>query len=67
MEKGFLLWSMGKNDMAVNSFGLKINSKYQMKSITFKENLKIRYNFYKEKNILFPEQKGTWKRIKKLK
>ena len=67
MEKGFLLWSMGKNDMAVNSFGLKINSKYQMKSITFKENLKIRYNFYKEKNKLFPEQKGTWKRIKKLK
>ena len=67
MEKGFLLWSMGKTEMAINTFGLKINTKYLLKPVTFKEKLKIRYKYYKDQDVLFPEQKSTWKKIKKLK
>ena len=67
MEKGFLLWSMGKTDMALNTFRLKINAKFIMKSMTFKEKLKEKYKYYKDQEIEFPEQKATWKKIKKLK
>lgn len=67
MEKGFLLWSMGRNEMAINTFKLKINAKYLIEGIYFKEKLKIRYKYYKDQNVLFPEQKSTWKKIKKLK
>ena len=66
MEKGFLLWSLGKLDMTINLFSLKNKVKYS-NGDTFIDRLKLRYSFYKDQNVIFPDQKKTWKKIKKLK
>lgn len=67
MEKGFLLWSMGKTEMAINTFRSKIKSKYILESITFKEKIKEKYKYYKDQDVVFNEEKSTWKKVKKLK
>lgn len=67
MEKGFLLWSMGKTEMAINTFRSKIKSKYILESITFKEKIKEKYKYYIDQDVVFLEEKPTWKKVKKLK
>ena len=67
LEKGFILWSMDKTDLSVDLFALKIRTEYK-NGDSFKAKLKDRYNHYtKTQNISFPNQKSTWKLIKKLK
>lgn len=68
LSKGFLFWSLGKNEQAIDVFKSKINETYQNKEdLTFKKNIKISYHAFHKQGILFPDEKNMWKKIKKLK
>ena len=68
MGKGFVLWSLPQLDLVVRTFKSQINEDYIRDGINFKSAFKAKYKFYaKEEGIDFPEQKSTYKKIKKLK
>jgi hypothetical protein len=68
LSKGFLLWYTQKNDLAVELFRAKISENYEgEEGLTFRKALFARYGEYNELRIVFPEEKKTWKIIKKLK
>lgn len=65
LYKGFILWSSGEYDTALQLFREKTKENYQDGS-TFKSKLKTSYKAFQQQGIVFPEQKNTWKKIKKL-
>lgn len=67
LYKGFLLWSLDQADNALRTFELKLDDVYEDGSVPFKEQIKIKYAYFKEQGLVFPNEKETWKRIKKLK
>jgi hypothetical protein len=67
ISKGFMLWSMENTEQAIEVFRLKINDIYDgTEAIPFKKALATRYQSYKDQGLVFPDEKKTWKRIKKL-
>ncbi|MBI3134282.1 MAG: hypothetical protein HYZ14_06350 [Bacteroidetes bacterium] len=67
LGKGFILWSLNEIEPAVKTFELKLYDIYDADGSTFKEHIKTSYAYYIDQGITFPDQKNTWKRIKKLK
>jgi hypothetical protein len=67
LSKGFLLWSIGKNDLALEVFKSKISEVYEGgEKISFSKKIKSQYREYKQLRIIFPKEKETWKSIRKL-
>jgi len=66
IQRGFILWSMSKIDLALQSFELKLDTEF-VSGQTVREKIKVDYDFYKSLGIVFPDEKNTLKRIKKLK
>lgn len=68
MSKGFILWSLGMFEEALDVFKSKINESYLYKeNATFKKTISTNYKAYQKAGIIFPDEKNVWKRIKKLK
>lgn len=67
LGKGFVLWSANEIEVAIRTFELKLQDVYEADGLTFQEHIKLKYNYYVEQGIQFPDQKYNWKRIKKLK
>jgi hypothetical protein len=67
LGKGFVLWSLNEIEPAIKTFELKLMDTYDSDGSTFKEHIKSKYTLYTGQGITFPDQKNTWKRIKKLK
>lgn len=65
--KGFILWMLGENELCIKTFELKMSDVYEETGQSFKDHLKITYENYTAQGIVFPDQKNTWKQIKKLK
>ncbi|MBL7900165.1 MAG: hypothetical protein JNJ99_16640 [Crocinitomicaceae bacterium] len=65
--KGFILWSVGDMENALQTFELKLGIYCDSCGMTVKEKIKSDYEFYVENGISFPNQKENWKKIKKLK
>lgn len=66
IDKGFLLWTSEEYDLAIENFKIRIDKTYT-DGRSFKKEIKVRYKWYLNQELVFPEQKTTWKRIKKLK
>jgi hypothetical protein len=67
LSKGFLLWSLERIELCLEVFHSKIEESYEGdKALTFRNKLKLWYKDLKESDIVFPKEKVTWKKIKKL-
>ena len=67
LSKGFLLWSLERIDAAVEVFKSKIDESFVAdKPISMRSKLKEWYASFKDSDIVFPKEKPTWKKIKKL-
>lgn len=65
LQKGFLLWSIGNTEAAVETFRSKINQKFSNNEL-FSDLLKKTYKEYHKLNATLADEKATWKKIKKL-
>ncbi|MEI6853800.1 MAG: hypothetical protein WCL06_13220, partial [Bacteroidota bacterium] len=67
LSKGFLLWSLEKIDLSLEVFKSKINETYTGDNgISVRTRLKLWYKDLKGSDIIFPKEKATWKKIRKL-
>jgi hypothetical protein len=67
LSKGFLLWSLDKTDLAIEVFRSKIEDSYSGdNAVSFRNKLKSWYKDLKEVEIVFPKEKATWKKVRKL-
>jgi hypothetical protein len=67
LSKGFLLWSLERTELAIEVFQSKIEESYTGEGgVSFRNKLKLWYKDLKESDIVFPKEKPTWKKIKKL-
>lgn len=68
MGKGFVLWSLPRLDLTVMAFKSQVKETYLRDETSFKKAFKSKFKYYtKEEGIDFPEQKSTYRTIKKLK
>ncbi len=67
LSKGFMLWSLDKTALAVEVFRSKIEEWYTGDgAVAFRTKLKLWYKDLKESDIGFPQEKATWKKVRKL-
>jgi hypothetical protein len=67
LSKGFLLWSLEKIDLCIEVFHSKIEDSYTGdNAVSFRYKLKSWYKDLKGSDVVFPNEKATWKKIKKL-
>ena len=66
LNKGFLLWSLGKTEACIQTLGSKVHMSLK-DGTKFKKSIKAKYKLYKKSEGVLTEHKATWKKIKKLK
>jgi hypothetical protein len=67
LSKGFLLWSLDKTELSIEVLRSKIEDSYTgQNAFSFRNKLKLWYKDLKESDVVFPKEKITWKKIKKL-